>query len=407
VKLCHHQKDLKRLIRKISITRSSEPMKTILLTAALTVGSGMLANAENEYISIKNEIQQSIARGNAWLVKQQDEKGYWDDGGLPAFTSLALTALVRDPNLNIPEAEELPDHLKKGFDWLLEQQKENGGIYNRGLAVYNTATSLTALSSAGRGEFESAIVKARRHLISNQWDIGEKGQTDNINDGGIGYGSDDSHTDMSNTYLALEALALSDTVIEDGNYADEPNLNWDAALTFLSRSQNLTETNDQEWASDDPKNKGGFIYTPGDSKAGEEITADGKVALRSYGSISYAGLMSLIYAKLEASDPRVVAVKEWLGKNYTVEENPNMGPEGLYYYYQAMAKALNAAGIDKLKLADGTEADWRRDLAGKLLTEQRENGSWANDNGRWMESNPILVTAYTVMALEEVYRSIP
>ena len=201
--------------------------------------------------------------------------------------------------------------------------------------------------------------------------------------------------------------SLSDKVIEDGEYADEPNLDWEAALKFLSRSQNLTATNDQEWASDDAKNKGGFIYTPGDSKAGTEVTEDGKVALRSYGSISYAGLLSLVYAKLTPEDPRVVAVKEWLGKNYTMDENPNMGAEGLYYYYQAMAKAMNAAGIDKLKLADGSEADWRSDLAGKLLTVQREDGSWVNDNGRWMESNPVLVTAYTVMALEEIYRSIP
>lgn len=379
-------------------------MKPVIFTLFLSIG---LAQAENEYISIKNELGQAIARGNAWLAEQQNDKGYWDDGGLPAFTALALTSAIRDPNLKLPEDGKLPDGLKKGFDWLLEQQKEDGGIYNRGLAVYNTATSLTALSSAGRSEFEPAIIKARRKLIGSQWDIGEKGKTDNPNDGGIGYGSSDDHTDMSNTYLALEALALSDTVVEDGNYADEPNLDWDAALTFLSRSQNLTETNDQPWASDDPKNKGGFIYTPGSSKAGEDVTADGKVALRSYGSISYAGLLSLIYAKLSPDDPRVAAVKEWLGKNYTVEENPNMGAEGLYYYYQAMAKALNAAGIDKLELADGTKADWRRDLAGKLLSAQRENGSWANDNGRWMESNPILVTAYTVMALEEIYRSIP
>ncbi len=68
---------------------------------------------------------------------------------------------------------------------------------------------------------------------------------------------------------------------------------------------------------------------------------------------------------------------------------------------------MNAAGIDKLKLADGSEADWRKDLAGKLLSTQREDGSWVNDNGRWMESNPVLVTAYTVQALEEIYTSIP
>lgn len=380
-------------------------MKNILL--ALTLTAGISQAQDNEYRSIKQEIGQAIARGNAWLAEQQKEKGYWDDGGLPAFTALALTAAMRDPNLKAPADQKLPDHLKKGFDWLLAQQKEDGGIYNRGLKVYNTATSVTALSTAGRKEFEPAIVKARRQLIGSQWDIGEKGKTDNQNDGGIGYGSKDTETDMSNTYLAIEAIALSDKIIEDGNYADEPKLNWDAALTFLSRSQNLTATNDQKWASDDPKNKGGFVYTPGSSKAGEDVTADGKVALRSYGSISYAGLLSLIYAKLEPNDPRVVAVKEWLGKNYTVNENPNMGAEGLYYYYQAMAKALNAAGIDKLKLADGKEADWRKDLAGKLLSSQRENGSWVNDNGRWMESNPVLVTAYTVMALEEIYYSIP
>ena len=28
-------------------------------------------------------------------------------------------------------------------------------------------------------------------------------------------------------------------------------------------------------------------------------------------------------------------------------------------------------------------------------------------NGRWMESNPVLVTAYCVMALEQIYYSIP
>lgn len=379
-------------------------MKTILLCLALTIGA---SQAQNEYLSIKNEVRQSIARGNTWLASQQKEKGLWDDGGIPAFTALALTAGVRDPSLELPADGKLPDHLKKGFDWLLEQQKEDGGIYNRGLTVYNTATSVTALSSANRKDFEAAIVKARRHLIGQQWDIGDKGKTDNHNDGGIGYGSKDDHTDMSNTYLAIEAIALSDKIIQDGNYADEPKLNWDAALTFLSRSQNLKATNDQPWASDDEKNKGGFIYTPGESKAGQDVGADGKVALRSYGSISYAGLLSLIYAKLEPGDPRVVAVKKWLAKNYSVSENPNMGAEGLFYYYQAMAKALNAAGIDKIKLADGKEADWRKDLAGKLLSSQRENGSWLNDNGRWMESNPVLVTAYTVMALEEIYYSIP
>jgi squalene-hopene/tetraprenyl-beta-curcumene cyclase len=383
-------------------------MKTAFLLAfASTAVLAPAQETNNRYLSLQVEMKQAIARGNAWLAKQQKEGGYWDDPDLPAFTALALTAAVRDPGLDRNSAE-FPPHVEKGFRWLLDQQKEDGGIYNKGLTVYNTATAVTALTAAGREIFEPAIVKGRKHLIDQQWDIGQKNETDNPNDGGIGYGSKNDRSDMSNTYLAIEALKLSEKVIADGKHGQQPDLDWDAAITFLTRCQNLEGGKDTlPETAESPQNKGGFRYGPAETKAGEDKLPDGRVALRSYGSISYAGLLSLIYAKLTPDDPRVVAVKEWLGKNYTLSENPGMGAEGLFYYYQTMSKALSAANIDKLVLADGKEADWRADLAGALLTKQREDGSWANANGRWMESNPVLVTAYAVMSLEQLYYSIP
>ena len=374
----------------------------IILGAAIGNASG--ANP-GRHESLKQEIRQSIARGNAWLKTQQKPLGHWDDDGLPAFTALALTALSRDPNLD--RKAPFPESIEKGFTWLLAQQKNDGGIYNRGLSVYNTATSVTALVAAGRESDEPAIVRARKHLIDNQWDIGQKKETDDPNDGGVGYGSKNDRADMSNTYLAIEALALSKKIIEDGKHGDQPDLDWDAAVSFLSRCQNLEETNDREWASNDPQNKGGFIYGPNETKAGEDKLPDGRTALRSYGSMSYAGLLSFIYAKVSANDPRVVAVKEWLGRNYTLAENPGLGTQGIFYYYQTMSKALTAANVDQLKLENGSEADWRKDLGDKILASQRENGSWVNDNGRWMESNPVLVTAYTVLSLEQIHDSIP
>lgn len=381
-------------------------MKTAICVAlASTMILAQAQDSKNRYLSLQIEMKQAIARGNAWLARQQKEDGHWDNAELPAFTALALSAAVRDPAVD--RKADLPPHIAKGFEWLIAQQKDDGGIYNKGLSVYNTATAVTALTAAEKERYEPMIVKGRKHLIDQQWDIGQKKETDNKNDGGIGYGSKNDRSDMSNTYLAIEAIALSRKVIEDGQFGDQPDLDWDAAVTFLSRCQNLPGTNDQPYASDDPKNKGGFIYGPGETKAGEETLPDGRVALRSYGSISYAGLLSLIYAKLGPDDPRVKTVKEWLGKNYTLEENPGMGAEGLYYYYQTMSKALSAAGIDKLELADGKQADWRTDLAGAILKKQREDGSWANANGRWMESNPVLVTAYCVMSLEQLYYSIP
>lgn len=376
---------------------------TLAFAAVLATATGQ--ESKNPYLSLQLEMKQAIARGNAWLAKQQKAEGHWDDPELPAFTALALTAAVRDPSLD--PGKEYPAHIEKGYGWLLRQQKDDGGIYNRGLSVYNTATSVTALVAAQRDVYNPAIAKGRAHLVGQQWDIGKPKETDNPNDGGIGYGSKNDRSDLSNTYLAIEAIALSKKVIDDGQFGDQPELDWDAAITFLSRCQNLEATNDQPWASDDPKNKGGFIYNPSESKAPEDKLADGRTALRSYGSMSYAGLLSMIYAKLEPEDPRVKAVKEWLGRNYTLEENPGLGAEGLYYYYQTMSKALSAAKIDKLELENGKTADWRSDLATSLLRKQREDGSWANPNGRWMESNPVLVTAYCVMALEQIYHSIP
>ncbi len=377
-----------------------------LLTCSLALGIGM-ASAQNAdpYVSLKKEIEQAIARGNNWLLQQQKAQGYWDDPEVPAFTALALNAVVRDPHFK--GGEEFPKNVEKGYQWLLKQQRQDGGIYNRGLGTYNTATSVTSMMAAGRKEFEPAVVKARKYLIGAQWDRGEKGKADNPNDGGIGYGSDDSYTNLSTTYLAIEAIALSESVVGDGKYGDQPKLNWDAALTFLSRCQNLEETNDQEWASNDPVNKGGVVYRPGESKGEDVVTKDGRVALRSYGSMTYAGMLSMIYAKVDMSDPRVVAMKQWLGDNYTLEENPGLGAQGIYYYFQAMSKALTAAQMDKLPLSDGSQVDWRMQLGSKLLQLQRENGSWVNDNGRFMESNAVLVTSYSVLALEQLYDSFP
>ena len=43
--------------------------------------------------------------------------------------------------------------------------------------------------------------------------------------------------------------------------------------------------------------------------------------------------------------------------------------------------------------------DWARELADKLVALQKDDGSWANPNGRWMEDDPALATAYALEAL--------
>ena len=112
-----------------------------------------------------------------------------------------------------------------------------------------------------------------------------------------------------------------------------------------------------------------------------------------------AGLKSMIYAKLTRDDPRVKAALNWIRNHYTVDENPGMGAQGLFYSYQTMAKALHVAGVEILKDRTGMEHDWRVDLLRKLLTLQSGAGYWVNTNGRWMEKMPILVTCYSLIAM--------
>ena len=110
----------------------------------------------------------------------------------------------------------------------------------------------------------------------------------------------------------------------------------------MSRCQNLeSPDNTTEFAAKNPD--GGFYYTPignGGCPAGK--TANG--GLRSYGSMSYAGLKSMIFAGLKADDPRVVAAMKWAQEHYTLTENPGLGDEGLFYYYHLFGKALAALG---------------------------------------------------------------
>jgi squalene-hopene/tetraprenyl-beta-curcumene cyclase len=347
--------------------------------------------------SLRHEVRHAIEKGRAWLENKQNTNGWWSSPDHPALTALVLTALL-GPS---PEKTASPN-MEKGYAFLLSCVQPDGGIYKNELQSYNTSVALSTLVLRNRPSDQAVIQNARRYLIGLQVGDAQLGQNNSPFSGGIGYGGSEKRPDLSNTMLALEALYHSRPSVQDVNGLAAPDLNWKAALRFVQNCQNLPGSNTQSWASDDPQNKGGFIYAPGRSNAGQTNLASGRTALRSYGSMSYAGLLSYIYADLKFDDPRVIAAMDWLRGNYTVEENPGMGPQGLYYYYVLMAKALTFAGVDTLETKDGRKINWREELALKLINLQHADGSWANENGRWWEKDPVLDTAYTVTAMEIV-----
>src|SRR5262245_25623770 len=177
---------------------------------------------------------------------------------------------------------------------------------------------------------------------------------------------------------------------------DDPALK--KAMLFVSRCQNLKgDINDQPWAA--KVNDGSFIYTAATGGVTKVIDAPGPDgALPGYGSMTYAGIKSLIYCRVSQDDPRVKKADEWIQKNYTVDSNPGMPGArkdwGLYYYYHTMAKCLDALGLDYVE-AGGQKHNWRADLLDALARRQRPDGSWVSDS-HWMEADPNLVTGYAL-----------
>ena len=364
----------------------------------------LVQSKATDNLSLKLEIGRALDKGVTWLNGEQNaSSGNWGEPEYPALTGLVLRATLGHPESTL--VDKFAKNQKAGFDFILSKVQSDGGIYGKGLASYNTSICMMALLQAKDAKYEETIRKARKFLINQQADFDKKGELDNTFDGGVGYGSRWAHSDLSNTHLAMEALFYAKHSLKSKE-GDELDLDWDAAIAFVQKCQNLPKTNKEKWVSTHEDDRGGFVYFPGSSMAGERESANGAKALRSYGSMSYAGLLSFIYAEMKEDDPRLMAALDWLKAHYTVEENPGMGQQGLYYYYHTMSKALTLSGIREIKDASGKKRDWRKELALELLDQQDPKGFWLNENGRWWERDPILVTSYALLTLERVYYSL-
>ena len=327
-------------------------------------------------------------KGVAFLKSRQEANGGWSTARKePGVTALAVTALLRAKRVTPGESS-----VTKGLAYLEQFLGPKGGVSEDRHGNYATSIALLAFQEANsNGRYDRIIKQGQAFLRGAQWDESEGKPRDNAYYGGAGYGGSNSRPDLSNTSFFAEALR------ETGLPADDPALK--KALVFVSRCQNLrSEFNDQPWAG--KVDDGGFIYTAangGQSMADDPKLPDG--GLRSYASMTYAGLKSMIHAGLTAEDPRVKAAFTYISKHYTVDENPGLGQKGLYYYYHTFAKALAMLGKPEIVDAQGTKHDWRADLVSALAKRQNPDGSWVNPADRFMEGDANLVTAYALLAL--------
>jgi squalene-hopene/tetraprenyl-beta-curcumene cyclase len=327
-----------------------------------------------------------VDKGVQYLVtKGQSADGSFSKQTGTGITSLCLTALLR--NGRTPEDPAVA----KGLQYLQSNIRADGGIYaeKSRLKNYETCIALMCLKEANRGgRYDQPIAAAERYIKGLQLDEQEGKARSDFEYGGVGY-SEKGRPDLSNTAFLVDAL------IAAGKGPDDEAVQ--KALIFVSRCQNLeSDHNTTPLAA--KINDGGLYYaiTDEDTDSKDQLAQGG---LRSYGSMTYAGLKSMLYAGVKPDDPRVKAALSWLRKHYDLQNNPGMGDAGLYYYYHLMAKALDVLGETQFEDADGKKHDWRADITSELARRQNADGSWVNKNNRWLESDANLVTAFALLAL--------
>ncbi|MCC7136988.1 MAG: hypothetical protein IT460_01000 [Planctomycetes bacterium] len=369
---------------------------------------------------LDKKVGDALRNGRKFLLSVRDEAtGTWEpkmpvSTGFTAFATLALIGSLERASVATDPV------VLAALEAVAKAQKENGAIWGSPQFInYETSAAVSAFAAARIAKFAPVQTKARDYLVASQI----RGDAKDPSYGGFPYRSEkdpEAPVDLSNAQHA--ATAAADAGVADAEF-------WARVAAYASGVQNRSESNrsevkvkvgDRETTAV-AGNDGGAGYAPGRSKADYVERPDGKVEPRSYGSMTYALLKCYLLAGVKADDPRVQAAVGWISRNFTVERNPGFeqakdpakaGMQGYFYYLQTMARALaeyeKATGkVLAVTDAAGRPHEWRKEVAAKLVSLQRADGSWANDIERWEEAMPVLATSYAMQALATCQGRLP
>ena len=332
-----------------------------------------------------------IEKGLRYLRTTQQGTPNPSDGDGSWSSDVGVTSLAALCFLNAGYDETDPD-VQDAIGYIRSKVQGDGSIWSYSdRKTYHTSLATLALVATHNASYGVTINNAAQWLNDSQWDedcLWGKVNNDSWYYGGFGYGT---HTrpDLSNTQFALMALDAVQDISKD-------DLLWDKAQVFLARVQNRQQNVDipdldytVEWnPTYNTYDDGGFVYYPGYSLAGN---------MKSYGSITGAGIWGLRLSGVEKNDPRVEAAVNWVIDNYMWDGNPGMSNLGSaqYYYYLSMSKALTMIEHD----IGGH--DWYQDLSNNLTALQKPEGYWTNERDSWLwENNKDLATSYSILSLQ-------
>ena len=143
---------------------------------------------------------------------------------------------------------------------------------------------------------------------------------------------------------------------------------------------------------------GSFVYSPVELALNKGHRAENGDP-RGYGSATCDGILALYALGIGDSDPAERAL-DWLRTNHRVDANPGVVGGPMEPFAQAM-RGYYRAGAATCFAEAGGPAGWRAELIATVVAEQREDGSWLNENPLQKENDPLIATAFALTALLE------
>ena len=304
--------------------------------------------------------------------------------------------------LDTKTADLAHDAMKRGVLWLESHQEKDGRLGPEKYPAI-TALALSALKAAGSTNL-AVLTKADnylKHFLNTK-------TTDPL----IGYNADICRKLLglaTSANLSRQHAAVDREYSRSAREFELRQIAWQKQRAELAKENKgdpdrmMAGKVAEAAVSVGLRAEGGKIAGSGQSTA--DSSHPTARAPRGYGSMTYQGMMDLLYDDVKADDPRVDAMVDWTERGFILDEREGKGQAGIFYFYHALSKCLNACGEPVIQsLRGGNPIQWREQLIYKLVSLQTKEvdgaGYWVNTDKTYMEGDPFLVTTYALLTLE-------
>jgi hypothetical protein len=342
--------------------------------------------------------ERGLGGGIDYLLSCQADDGLWHSpnyGNLKhgaAITAFVIYAIAHCPERLTPESRS---QLQSAVDALLPAIRRFGYVANDDGADYSNYGSAMLLRGCQQAELNlPADVRQTlvAYLVRAQLDADEGFDESSPDYGGwdlTGWMTGQRPSTGTNISVSATVMeALSDHRADAGvEIALQRSTSW------LARCQNRS-------------GDGGFFFHPRRDHDGNKAgwTDDSRTRPKSYGTATTDGLRAARAAGMLSTDPSVEFALQWLIDNPRLDVVPGFAddPDGQswqsglrYYYYYSLCQSLDW-------LPDEQAARLAEEISRILLNEQASDGSWSNRQARMREDDPVIATAFAVIALSEI-----